>query len=50
MSTVIAFMIWLWLSFAMTLTGAELDAAIRRESDDGSNGARETLRSEGTAT
>jgi membrane protein len=34
LSTIIAFMIWMWLSFAVTLAGAELDAAIRHESDD----------------
>ena len=30
LSTVIAFMIWLWLSFIVVLAGAELDAAIDR--------------------
>ena len=31
LSTFIAFMIWLWLSFTLVLAGAELDAAIERE-------------------
>lgn len=32
-STVIAFLIWLWLCFAIVLAAAELDAAIDRETD-----------------
>lgn len=31
LSTVIAFMMWLWLSFTVVLAGAELDAAVERE-------------------
>ncbi len=31
LSTVVAFMIWLWLSCALVLAGAELDAALDRE-------------------
>jgi membrane protein len=34
LSTVVAFMIWLWLSFALVLAGAELDAAVERENRD----------------
>ena len=31
LSTVVAFLLWLWLSFVIVLCGAELDAAIGRE-------------------
>ncbi|TPE45114.1 YihY/virulence factor BrkB family protein [Amaricoccus solimangrovi] len=39
LSTVIAFMIWLWLSFALVLAGAELDAAVERETMTGTKSA-----------
>ena len=35
LSTIVAFMLWLWLSFAVTLAGAELDAAIDRDCHGG---------------
>jgi membrane protein len=35
LSTVVGFMLWLWLSFTVTLAGAELDAAIDRTGDKG---------------
>ena len=35
LSTVVAFMLWLWLSFAVILAGAELDAAIDQDGHGG---------------
>ena len=42
LSTAIAFMFWLWLSFAVVLAGAEVDAAVERAIDGRERAQRET--------
>ena len=51
LSSVIAFMLWLWLSFIVVLAGAELDAAVERDNGkaaDGGRRRRESVRGSGS--